>query len=161
MVKYSIKVFFLILMLAVAQVACSSLAPSTDPDSTTGTNNEEAQNGGIDVNSQEDQSSEDSNETGSTEPNETEKIDLSLLFPDDATNISIQEDFVSCITKMSLDALTEFYKSEMETYGYTLGTEMKLADTLFLRFVNGPVAIRITTSSDGEGGFFLLLDYDE
>lgn len=161
MAMHSIKSLTLIMALAISLVACSSPDPSIDSDNTTVENIEGVNNGGSNLNSQENEASEDSNDTGSTEPDEIEKIDLSLLLPDDATNIFIEADYISVVTKMSLEALIEFYKTEMETYGYTIEIEVVVADTMVLRFVNGSAAITIATSSDGEGGFFLNLAYDE
>ena len=161
MAMHSIKSLTLILALAISLVACSSPDPSIDSDNTTVENNEGVNNGGSNLNSQENKASEDSNETGSTEPDETEKMDLALLFLDDATNISIEEDYVSFVTTMSLDALIDFYKIEMEAYGYTLGTEVVVADNVVLRFVKGSAAIRIVTNRDGMGGFFVVIAYDE
>lgn len=161
MAMHLIKSLILSLVLAITLVACSSPTQSGDSDNTTVANNEEVNNGDSNLNSQETEASEDSNETGSTEPDETEKIDLSLLLPDDATNISVEEDNVSCVTSMSLDALIDFYKTETEAYGYTLETEVVVADTVVLRFVKGSAAFKVVTSSDGEGGFFVILAYDE
>lgn len=161
MTMHSIKSLTLILALAISLMACSSPDPSIDSDNASVVNIEGVNNGGSNLNSQENKASEDSNETGSTEPDETEKMDLALLFPDDATNISIEEDYVSYVTTMSLDALIDFYKIEMEAYGYTLGTEVVVADNVVLRFVKGSAAIRIATNRDGMGGFFVVIAYDE
>ena len=155
------KILLLIWVLAISLVACSLIAPSGDSNNTSPVNNEEVDNEGSNLNLQENEELKNSNESNIKEPDETEKMDLTLLFPDDATNISIEEDNVSYMTSISIEALIDFYKTEMDSYGYNLELEVVVADTVVLRFVKGSVAIKVVTSSDGEGGFFVILADDE
>jgi hypothetical protein len=88
---------------------------------------------------------------------ETEKIDLTLLVPDDATNISIEEDDAAYETGLSLDALIGFYKTEAEAIGYILEQELGTTDEAVLSFVKGSATIRVAAFNDGDGGFFVII----
>ena len=49
----------------------------------------------------------------------------------------------------------------LETIWCSQNVLYRQSDTLVLRFVKGSDAIRIATSGDGAGGFFLILAYGE